>query len=786
MNSLRALSVMLAAVAFGAAAMVSQTLLLRRFLWRFEAAETGVALFFASWLLWSGLGAACASSRAGHRLAAALSRAPWLLVLASGSLYFVQYALIGNLRAWLGVAEYQTFPLLHLAAGCLLANAPFCFVAGWVVPSLCAGLERLSVPVSRAFAWEALGAALGGVGLMAALMAGAVPDPRDVREWFRYFPQADGRPGRFETGGGTTFYGRHGGTFFALSSGGVSEVIPEGDRSVELAVLLLSQRPYAKSALLLGQVPLAVALALEHLRPDLQVTWCPCDAEYGPRLLSAVNLPTAVRAAGASAQRYLEQQPDGAFDAVLVLPPSGCSLGGAAWRCETFLREVRRVTSRTGVVLNGLASEAVVLTAEKAALLDAVVSALRRVWPESGCFAAGAGGWWIAAQVPRLAYGADDAPGRFALLKREAFFPQQAVAGLYDAGRAARLAQQCPALNPAHDVWVPVEREAESFLALALADAVREAYPGVAPSSWFPQALREEGLRLSALLLVALWMLPVALGARATAPRRLLAVWLAACGALGLAALLAVLYRLQMRFGALYLMAGAGSCLYLGGLFMGNRLGEQVAGRLRTRPLLLRCGTMLVGVALAGVGLAVLEGAGRVATVYGVVGLCFAVGCAAGTAVPFALAASEGEDATKAAAVFVFADALGAAVAGLSVAALVPLAGVWGAVVCFALLACGVGGCVAVSGPHARLAAGLALIVSLALAGGTLRGFGPELARVGRAVDEALPGASGASESERPLDLRRPSGVPRRIDEERVREMMRRGALSTNSATFWK
>ena len=218
---------------------------------------------------------------------------------------------------------------------------------------------------------------------------------------------------------------------------------------------------------------------------------------------------------------------------------------------------------------------------------------------------------------------------------------------------------------------------------------------------------------------------------------------------------------------------------------MGNRLGEQVAGRLRARPLLLRCGALLVGVALAGVGLAVLEGAGRVATVYGVVGFCFAVGCAAGTAVPFALAASEGEDASKAAAAFVFADALGAAVAGLSVAALVPLAGVWGAVVCFALLACGVGGCVAVCGPHARLTAGLALIVSLALAGGTLRGFGPELVRVGRAVDEVLPAASGASD-ERPLDLRRPAGVPRRIDEERVREMMRRGALSTNSAAFWK
>ena len=40
---------------------------------------------------------------------------------------------------------------------------------------------------------------------------------------------------------------------------------------------------------------------------------------------------------------------------------------------------------------------------------------------------------------------------------------------------------------------------------------------------------------------------------------RMVAAWLAACGALGLTASLAVLSRLEMRFGSLYLLAGAGS-----------------------------------------------------------------------------------------------------------------------------------------------------------------------------------------------------------------------------------
>lgn len=777
----RPFSTLSAAFAFGAVAMAAQTLLLRRFLWRFEAAETGVALFFAGWLFWTGVGAAFASTKAGRCAVGLLARWPWALVGACLPLYFAQYALIGNLRVWLGVPEYQTFPVVRLVLGCFVANAPFCFVAGWVIPSLCHGLGRLGVPVSRAFAWEALGAAAGGGALFALLSAGFAPDPRDEAEWFRYFPQAEERPGRFETGGGTTFYGTHGGSFYALSSGGVSEVIPEGDRAVELAVLMLSQRPYAASALLLGQVPLAVGLALEAFRPDLEIVWCPHDAVYGRRLLAAAGVTTRVKAAGVPPQRFLQaDETEGLFDVVMVAPPPATTLEGAVWRGEAFARGVRRVTRRTGVALFELACEGAALTPEKAALLDVTVRGVRHVWPEAGTFAAGAGGWWIAAQVPQLAYGAEQAPARFGMLKREAAYPVEAVGLLYDAGRAQGLIRQCPALDQEVAVVLPDANTVEDVLVAGLADAIRRDVPDTVPGEWLGRLKEAGGERLFGLFLVIVWMLPVTLCRAWDASPRLSAAWMAACGALGLAVSLSVLYEVQMRFGTVYLWAGVGSCLYLGGLFCGNRMGEGLCRLLKRRVFLLRGGAVGVTLAQAGTAFGVLSWIGSCGRLPEMVGLCLAAGVAGGLAVPVALAIDaedgDGHHGTR----FVVADALGAAVGGLAFAALVPLAGIWGAVFCFVALAGGMAVCVMAGRHHVRVMTGLALLVAVILFGRQLKAVLPAEMRMDvRAVGRDMSGGEAD-----PAQAVR--GIPRKVDVTRIVEHMRTGVLSTNTAVYWQ
>lgn len=786
MKRARSFSALGAAFVFGALALAVQTLLLRRFLWRFEAAEAGVALFLASWLFWSGMGAATAATRLGQRVTEAVSKTVWLPVLVCAGLYFAQYALLENLRVWIGVPEYQQFPLFHLVGGCLLANAPFCYAAGFVIPSVCRRLSDEGLSVSRAFAWEALGAAVGGVGLTLLLVRGVAPDPRDEAEWRRYFPQATERPGRFETGGGTTFYGTHGGTFYALSSRGISETVPEQARAVEVAMLMLSQRPYAKEAVLLGEVPLAVGLALEAMRPDLSVLWCPCDAQYGVRLreaLGAGGIATRVQAAGETPQRLLERQSEGSFDLVLVAPPQATTLEGASWRLEAFAQRVRRVTRRTGAAFFGLDCDTATLTPERCELLEVNLCGIRHAWPESGVLAAGAGGWWIAAQVPNLAYGEDDAVKRFAMLRLEKY-PAESVALLYDSARAKNLARQCRALKPAEPMALPQTADLEETLALGLSDAVRRSYPELTPGVWLARSRTADFSRLAGLLLVVLWMAPAALGGAGRASRRLLAAWVAACGALGLTASLAVLYRLQLSFGSLYLLAGAGNCLYLAGLFCGNRLSEGVVDICRPRLRLVRFCLFVFSLVEACVAMGVVAVSGRVVTEVGLVLLCFAVGSAAGVAVPVAFAAG-GENAEGAAPLFVFSDALGAAVAGLVFVLLVPLTGLVASVVCFVALVCGVAFCVAVSGAHARLTAGLALFAALIALGGQLRDLRTEGVLPSAPEEARVPGpaAAGVSAAERRADL---PGVPRRLEMPRIRELMSKGQLATNAAVFWE
>jgi len=185
----------------------------------------------------------------------------------------------------------------------------------------------------------------------------------------------------------------------------------------------------------------------------------------------------------------------------------------------------------------------------------------------------------------------------------------------------------------------------------------------------------------------------------------------------------------------------------------------------------------------AGVALGVLACAERAATATGMVILCFAAGCAAGAAVPTALEVCGGNRADHAA-VFVLADALGAAAAGLFFAAGVPLAGLREMVACFSALACGLALCVVVGHGQARLTAVFAVLVALAVLGGRLRDAWPVRPEPGfqngrPQVETPLSRAVEKKAAQRP-------GIPRRVDLPRILGQMRGGQLATNEAAFWE
>lgn len=228
-----------------------------------------------------------------------------------------------------------------------------------------------------------------------------------------------------------------------------------------------------------------------------------------------------------------------------------------------------------------------------------------------------------------------------------------------------------------------------------------------------------------------------------------------------------------------------GSCLYLAGLFCGNRVGAWLAWPVRRHPHVLRVLLVAMTLAQAGLAVAVIYGAERAFSAVGMIVFCFVAGCGAGAAIPVALAVYEEQGSVSA--VIVLADAVGSALGGLFFAVLVPLSGLHEAVAVFAMLACGIAVGVAVSGNGARLMAGLALFVSLTVLGGRLRdawhveqseGEHPAVESQASHGLAAKPAADGTVAP----DLR---GIPRKIDSELLRKQMQAGTLATNAAAFW-
>lgn len=781
MNRTRQISVLLAATLFGLTTFAAQTLLLRRFLWRAEATEVGVALFFSCWLLWSGIGAAVAATARGQRAVTRLAHYEWLPTLLALLLYFLCYALIGNLRAWLGIPVYQTLTILTLAWGCLLATAPFCLLVGWGMPLLSHAFKLTALPVSRAFACEALGAALCGTLLTALFIGGCTPDPRDSSEWRRTFPTSTTKPQRFETGGGTTLMGLHGNTFYALTAGGGYELLPEGDQSMRRAALALSQRPYATNILLLGEVPLSTAAALKQFRPDLSITYAPSDPLYGTRLVEALGttpLRLEVQAAGTTPHHYLAALPPQSYELVMVMPPAATTLGGCAWRTVDFMRQLRRITKRSGALLYALAISGDALTPEKSVLLSHTVAALRAVWPEGGTLAAGDGGWWVAAQVTTLIYDASTASQRLSMLKKESLFPSAAILHLYDPTRAHTLAQQVPALDTTGTPTPPLSPTLEELLAAGVGESLRRDYPTTTPGRWIAKLRTLPLLRLGALLCAALWLAPIALSSVATADKHRRAAWLAACGALGLVTSLAILYQLQIRFGALYLLAGTGSALYLGGLFVGNLLGERLKACTAHRYLLRCLLPPSVPLTQCAVALLFFSSVAHLPNAAAVVLFCLPTGCAAGLAMPLALGAQREEEAREAA-TLVLADGLGAAWAGVVLLLLLPLVGLTHVVLIFGALAVAIGLFSALAHPPLlRFSAALALAITLVIFGRALTAAAPTGWSPPRTTVH-VPTLRGATEN-------RLRGVPRRLDRPTIEHQLRAGTLSTNEAAFWE
>ena len=787
----------------GFLALAVQTLLLRQFLWRVEATGTGVGIFLATWLAWVGIGARMAQTRPGDCVVDALARCFPVALLLYLPLAVVQSLLIDHLRGIVGVPEYVTSPIGHMALGAIIANAPVSFGTGLLFPAATRWFAARGGSTALAYALDTAGAVAAGLLVTALLACGARLDGSHLHDWQRSFPA--GKPeGSFVTPAATYLYGIQGGTFYTMSSAGVIDMLPESDQSDEIAALLLSQRPKATRVLLLGRVPLSVALALTEFQPQAQVTWCHDDPPYARQVLGLAGTLArcqALAVARVGPHAFLRESVNrtAPFDLILLWPASSASAGGAAMLEPAFLELVKKAMKPDGVVALPLGGGPGAWSPEQRDLVASVVANTGAVWPQNGVLVPGAGCWWLAGGPSAGVIDPSTAVLRFGELgvKR---FPAAALAELYDPMRAAQLLDRClPQLKRDRaKIAVPVGRH-------GFAVALHAEWPAVPMARRVAWMDAHAGMAILLLALGAMWVAPAAWSDRSQAPARLVVIWMAAGGFLGLAGLLALMQQLEVGFGNLYLLAGLASSLYLAGMFAGNRMAERmvpdVQARDTSRPRPAAAATVwrlvMATVAHGLVLLLLLPLAVRARSPWLVVLACVVAGVPAGWYVPLAVARlrETGVPERMTGAAVVRGDAFGSALGGMTMSLfLLPWMGPWKACLAVAIFAAGVGCCAMARDCLARMVARVALLACLVAAvvlSVTLRAEAGSAAVSANRQEHAIVTSSAttapaltnttASEAE---DLP-PPGNPRQVDMGRLRNKQAKGELSTRKAENW-
>ncbi|HID23497.1 MAG TPA: hypothetical protein EYP14_14020, partial [Planctomycetaceae bacterium] len=170
--------------------LIAQTLLFRDFLTAFEGNELGIGSFFASWLLWVGLGAV-GGRWAAQRLSGLTERFA-LTALLYLPAFALQHELLLSARSLSGVAAYEVFPFGRMFAVSLIVNAPISFTTGLLFTLACRWaasrspgvkgsegetIDAAGLPVARVYILETFGSFIGGL-LVTVWLARGLPAER--------------------------------------------------------------------------------------------------------------------------------------------------------------------------------------------------------------------------------------------------------------------------------------------------------------------------------------------------------------------------------------------------------------------------------------------------------------------------------------------------------------------------------------------------------------------------------------------------------------------------------
>jgi len=624
-------------LSFGLFSIAAQTLLFRQFITTFEGNDIGIGVFFASWLLWVGLGALLSSK--WPALSRKLSEKTELVFLLYVPAFLFQLVLILNAREIAGIESYALFSIKMLLPLSAVVNAPVSFLTGLLFPVICGWISNsrqsgngggeTKFVVAHVYILEALGSFVGGLGttillamgygagriffLLALVVTfatfcvqsaerkkwamGLIPlcviacifggvDKRltgyiQTMRWTQLFGNTT-PDGAMQTPQGLYLYGRYREQWVTLCQGAVYDAMPDDGSAARIAAISMCQNPNAKNVLVIGS-GLGLCGKILQLPQVQQVTWMHFDSVYAQRINSIAPAEFRItderfNRPGGDIRWHLSKKPD-YYDMVIVnLPEPTNSVLNRYYTLE-FYQQVQSALKGDGVLAVNIPGGENIMGTELVNLGASTKHTLEQVFSRL-VLTAGEETWFLVSDSEQLTGDPGVLQDRFAGINGAAgIFPPSGLLSVYLPDRAAKALDDYGSANLPEKLLVNSdERPLANLYSLLLA-----ARQSGAAATRFLKAVGLTGIWFFiipvAVLLVTrlVYILNSGGGGRDSGFDSLSLVFSA--GWVGIGVLVVLLYMYQTKMGSLYLYIGVISSLFMIGLTVGAAVARKLLAK---------------------------------------------------------------------------------------------------------------------------------------------------------------------------------------------------------------
>ena len=392
-----------------------------------------------------------------------------------------------------------------------------------------------------------------------------------IVKWTKLLPK-EALAGSFQTAQAEYLYGTYQGQWVAIREGSVAEALPNESAAGRVAAIALCQKPDAGNVLVIGS-GLGLCRGLLQLTQIENVTWSHCDSGY----VKKVNefIPSGLKINDerfhplAADIRSLLADKQESFDIVILnLPDATSSVLNRYYTLE-FYRQIKESLSPTGVFAvrtaggeNIMGTELVNLGASTKRTLEKVFSRL--------VLAPGEDTWFIASDSESITGEPGTLRDRFASINgADGLFTPEGLLSVYLPDRAAAAMKNYSSADLPEQFLI--NRDARPLTHLySLLLAARQSG---APAARLVKHLVLAGplaFLIPILIVVVLRMFYILKSAGQGRPSSFDSSFLVfSAGAVGIGAVIILMYLYQTRFGSLYLYIGLVSSLFMAGLAAG-------------------------------------------------------------------------------------------------------------------------------------------------------------------------------------------------------------------------